>query len=108
MNGQEGRYADIIFEKKGTVARITDVKEGRRPVSGDRRIGVTITGCDTFLVDETKLSVSPDGYMLAESVALVDDESPLAEETKSREPVRVVVVVGLLHGNGVVDLLSQS
>jgi len=109
VNGEEGRYADIIFEKEGTIATIQELKEGKRPVSGDRKVNVAIQGGDSFVVDESNLSVTDDGYMVAtnESPTNIvhdgDDASPSQAESS-----RIVVVVGLLHGNGVVDLLSKS
>lgn len=110
VNGKEGRYADIIFESEGTFAKISEVKEGKRPVSGDRKINVSIQGGDSFVVDESHLSVSNDGYMVANIVKPIDANgvgNVQQSEEESAESVRIVVVVGLLHGNGVVDLLSK-
>jgi len=110
VNGVEGRYADIIFEKVGTLAKIEELKEGKRPVSGDRKLSVSIRGGDFFVVDESNLSVSDDGYMVATNVSpiVVDDvDNVLSSQVVSVDNVRLVVVVGLLHGNGVVDLLSK-
>ncbi|KAL7542763.1 hypothetical protein ACHAXR_013095 [Thalassiosira sp. AJA248-18] len=109
VNGVEGRYADIIFEKVGTFAKIKELKEGKRP-SGDRKIGVAIKGGDSFVVDESNLEVCDDGYMVATGVKPIDVEdcdNILSGKEESRESVRMVVVVGLLHGNGVVDLISK-
>ncbi|KAL7533416.1 hypothetical protein ACHAWF_004486 [Thalassiosira exigua] len=110
VNGEEGRYADIIFEKKGTLARIKSITEGARPVSGDRKIGVSIEGSDCFAVDESNISISNGGYMVARAVKKQPVESNvndgLSLNDGVQEKVRMVVVVGLLHGNGVVDLLS--
>ena len=113
--GEEGRYADVIFEKEASYAKIIDMKEGKRPTSGDRRIGVRIKGGDSFTVDESSLSVR-DGYIVAHNVkptasnndadSALDVDSALSSESDG-ERVRMVVVVGLLHGNGVVDLLSH-
>lgn len=110
VNGVEGRYADIIFEKVGTLAEIKELKEGKRPVSGDRKVSVSIQGGDSFVVDESNLSVSDDGYMVVTNVLpkVIDDaDNVLSSQGESVENVRMVVVVGLLHGNGVVDLLSK-
>lgn len=115
INGIEGRYADIIFERKGTIATIVDLKEGRRP-SGDRKVGVTIEGGDEFnIIDESSnLSVTDDGYMIASDILTKTQKrkhsksiQPPNNGKESKEWVRVVVVVGLLHGNGVVKLLSK-
>jgi len=110
VNGEEGRYADIIFESAGTFAKINEVQEGKRPVSGDRKINVSIQGGDSFVLDESRLSVSDDGYMVANNVKPIDVsdvDNVLSSQEDSAESVRVVVVVGLLHGNGIVDLLSK-
>ncbi|KAL9188504.1 hypothetical protein ACHAXT_006882 [Thalassiosira profunda] len=110
VDGKEGRYADVIFEKVGTYAKILSLTEGKRPVSGDRRIGVRIEGGDSFVVDESNSSVTRDGYMIATNVRQtsdMDDGEPPGQE-RSATSVRLVVVVGLLHGNGVVDVLSKA
>ena len=107
INGIEGRYADIIFERKGTLASIVDLKEGKRPISGDRKIGVTIEGGYEFLIDDetSSISVSEDGYMIAKRWENNGLNNKPAQSTD--QWVRVIVVVGLLHGNGVVKLLSK-
>jgi Lon protease-like protein len=109
INGIEGRYADIIFEWKGTLASIVELKEGKRPISGDRKIGVTIEGSDEFIIDDesSSIPVTEDGYMIAKKRDNNYDLSKPSIQRKSDEWVRVVVVVGLLHGNGVVKLLSK-
>lgn len=107
VNGIEGRYADIIFERKGALASIVELKEGKRPTSGDRKIGVTIEGGDEFTIDDesTSISVTKDGYMIANKWDSNDLSKPIQSDD---EWVKVVVVVGLLHGNGVVKLLSKD
>ena len=110
VNGEEGRFADIIFEKQGIYATIKELNEGHRPVSGDRRIHVKIEGREAFIVDENNLSVSSDGYMVAKQVVkptVVDSDnfnydtlSSTSEEGRESS-IRIVVVVGLLHANGV-------
>lgn len=108
INGIEGRYSDIIFERKGTLASVVELKEGKRPISGDRKIGVTIEGGEEFIIDDesSSISVTEDGYMIAKKWDDNDDFSKPSIQ-RSDEWVRVVVVVGLLHGNGVVKLLSK-
>ena len=109
VKGEEGRYADIILEKTGTLARIKELEEGERP-SGDRKINVCIQGGDSFIVDESNLSVSNDGYMIASKIEPMDANGVygvLSSQKETVESVRIVVVVGLLHGNGVIDLLSK-
>eukprot|EP00584_Thalassiosira_punctigera_P018279 CAMPEP_0172545480 /NCGR_PEP_ID=MMETSP1067-20121228/15388_1 /TAXON_ID=265564 ORGANISM="Thalassiosira punctigera, Strain Tpunct2005C2" /NCGR_SAMPLE_ID=MMETSP1067 /ASSEMBLY_ACC=CAM_ASM_000444 /LENGTH=453 /DNA_ID=CAMNT_0013332223 /DNA_START=170 /DNA_END=1527 /DNA_ORIENTATION=+ len=101
VNGVEGRYADVIFERVGTLATIKELKEGKRLVSGDRRISVSIEGGDSFVADASNLSVSEDGYMVATNVTPVDSaglNDVLSSKKVSTESVRMVVVVGLLHG----------
>ena len=108
IDGLEGRYADIIFERKGTLVSIVELKEGKRPISGDRKIGVAIEGGEEFTIDDasSSISVTNDGYMVAKQW----DSNDLSESNQyygDDEWVRVVVVVGLLHGNGVLKLLSK-
>ena len=81
------------------------------PVSGIRKIGVAIEGGDSFVVDESNLSVVYDGYMVATNVKPIDGNDVQnigSSQEHTAESVRMVVVVGLLHGNGVVDLLSKE
>merc|ERR1712194_821090 len=110
VNDDEGRYADIIFEKVGTLAKIEKLQEGTRPVSGDRKLKVAIRGGDSFMVEESSVSVSEDGYLVAKDVSPILDnvETVPLSVGSSTKTVKMVVVVGLLHGNGVVDLLSKS
>lgn len=108
INGLEGRYADIIFERRGALASIVELKEGKRPISGDRKIGVTIEGAGDFTIDDesSSISVTTDGYMIAKKWDSVNLNS-IPAGSDDDDWVKVVVVVGLLHGNGVVKLLSQ-
>ena len=108
IDGLEGRYADIIFERKGTLASIVELKEGKRPISGDRKIGVAIEGGEEFTIDDasSSISVTKDGYMVAKQWES-NDLSESNQYYDDDEWVRVVVVVGLLHGNGVLKLLSK-
>lgn len=113
VNGMEGRYADVIFDMEGSFAKIKQLKEGKRSMSGDRKISVTIQGDDSFLVNETLLSVSDDGYMVAADLKPIDvreevDHFPQASEEECTDVIRIVVVAGLLHGNGIIDLLSKE
>ncbi len=111
VNGMEGRYADVVFDKKGSVAKITQLNEGKRSVSGDRKVSVTIQGGGSFIVNEPTLSISDDGYMVATNFEPMDgrevDHFLQASEVEGTEVIRIVVVAGLLHGNGVIDLLSK-
>jgi hypothetical protein len=113
IDGAEGRYADVIFDTIGNLARVSQVKEGKRPVSGDRRLAVSLVGGDSFIVDESNLIVCDDGYMMASSVEPKCIENvacePLKKNGKYEDvPVRIVVVVGLFHGNGVLTTLLNS
>jgi hypothetical protein len=116
VDGNEGRYADLIFERKGVLAQIVDeVVEGTRP-SGARKVGVKIVGGDSFLIQNEKeeFSICEDGYLVASKAMLenrnTDKEGETADSAQgsdSSETVKVVVVVGLLHANGVIQRLSQ-
>lgn len=111
VNGMEGRYADVVFDKKGSFAKIKQLNEGKRSVSGDRVVSVTIQGDGSFIVNEPALSISDDGYMVATNLVPLDsrevDHFPQTSEEGVAEVIRIVVVAGLLHGNGVIDLLSK-
>jgi hypothetical protein len=113
ISGKEGRYADAIFETIGNLAEVVDVKEGKRPVSGDRRLSVALRGGESFIVNDSSLTVCDDGYMIASDVdpqCLEHVISTLGEKNAidTDDKVRIVVVVGLLHGNGVLSLLSKQ
>ena len=111
VNGVEARYADVIFGKLGTFAKIKQIREGKRSVSGDRKVSVSIEGGESFIVDASRLSISSDGYMVATPNVKPNrrEEANYSRSSKeiTKEKIRLVVVVGLLHGNGVVDLLSK-
>lgn len=122
-SGKEGRYADIIFKRQGTVAQIMgDVDEGSRP-SGARKVSVRIVGGDTFFIDnENELTVSDEGYIVAQRLddgrhitganATSADNKRMTGIADSSElnddSVRIIVVVGLLHANGVIQRLSNK
>jgi hypothetical protein len=111
INGVEGRYADVIFDTCATFAKIKGIKEGKRTLSGDRKISVSIEGCDSFIVDDSNVSISSDGYMSAVPTAESSDREVgciRSNQESARERIRLVVVVGLLHGNGVVELISKN
>jgi hypothetical protein len=111
INGVEGRYADVIFDTCATFAKIKGIKEGKRTLSGDRKISVSIEGCDSFIVDDSNVSISSDGYMSAVPTVESSDREVgciRSNQESARERIRLVVVVGLLHGNGVVDLISKN
>ena len=111
INEQECRYADIIFDTIGNLADVMKINEGQRPISGDRRLSVSMRGGDSFIIDESNLSICDEGYMIASAV-----ETHCLEHVSSAldtindnndEVVRIVIVVGLLHGNGILSLLSE-
>jgi len=110
VNGSEGRYADIIFSKEGRMATLLETKEGNRP-SGDRRISCKIEGGEKVIVDEGNASVRNEGYMVMEKRKLSLDSSPVVVEScekRDAKKIKIVVVVGLLHANGIIDRLSES
>jgi len=110
VNGSEGRYADIIFSKEGRMAALLETKEGNRP-SGDRRISCKIEGGEKVTLDEGNASLRNEGYMVMEKRKLSLDSSPVVVESCEKldvKPIKIVVVVGLLHANGIIDRLSES
>jgi hypothetical protein len=107
IDGAEARYADVIFQRSGTMAEIIDLVEGQRP-SGDRKIGVRIEGRNTFFVDEKKLAISKEGYLVASGVGKEITESMINNAPiDNQEDLNIVVVVGLLHANGVIQRLAN-
>lgn len=106
VNGSEGRYTDIIFETNALYAQIIEKEEGKRAVSGDRKVNVIIEGGDSFVVDASHIFISNHGYMIS-SQNTVTDGKEVDKPESGKKQIRLVVVVGLLHGNGVVDLLSK-
>mmetsp|Transcript_28273 Transcript_28273/g.56430 ORF Transcript_28273/g.56430 Transcript_28273/m.56430 type:complete len:523 (-) Transcript_28273:28-1596(-) len=113
IDGSEARYADIIFERVGALATMVALEEGRRPVSGDRKVNVAIVGSDYFVVDESKLSITDDGYMVARDMSPMTsfeniENAEVSISNRQNEKLKMIVVVGLLHGNGIVNLLSDK
>ena len=120
MNGTEGRYADIIFNRKGRIAELLDVEEGQRP-SGARKVQVRIKGKESFYIqDEEDLKVVEEGYMVSSKpfthlLETKDDakdgrvvaRSADNSDGSDRAEINIVVVVGLLHANGVLGSLSS-
>jgi hypothetical protein len=89
------------------MAEIIDLVEGQRP-SGDRKIGVRIEGRNTFFVDEKKLAISKEGYLVASGVGKEITESMINNAPiDNQEDLNIVVVVGLLHANGVIQRLAN-
>merc|ERR1711862_211560 len=90
------------------MGKIKELEEGRRPVSGDRRIAVAIEGLESFVVNDANLSVADDGFMVVSSEGLSVADEGESNKSELDYKVRLVVVVGLLHANGVIDLLSDA
>jgi len=107
LNGAEGRYADVIFKRKGRMASLTGLTEGQRP-SGARKVSVSIEGRDSFTVNEGDLSVVEEGYLVASNIQSDDvtTSSDKKSYTSTEEDIKIVVVAGMLHANGIIDRLS--
>ena len=63
----EGRYADVIFRRRGRFGELNGVTEGSRP-SGARKVGAKILGKESFDLSLSKddggndgISVTPEG-----------------------------------------------
>ena len=113
IDGKEGRYADVVFQRKGMMANMIKLVEGTRPVSGDRKVSVQIEGVESFLVNEDELSISREGYLIVSNVHgdIASSEVECVdykENLNCDEGIDIVVVVGLLHANGVIDRLVAS
>lgn len=96
-------------------ARVTRVAEGRRAVTGARKLEVWIEGASDdepggFVPNVARTTPHPAGYLVAdvdgEPEEEAEDESRSRSQTEDGAPVRCVCVVGLAHCNGVVTRLE--
>lgn len=113
---KEGRYADVIFRRRGRFGELTDVIEGSRP-SGARKVGARILGKEAFDLSTSKdengndqISVVEEGYLTASGLLPIDrdDEMSGINVDDTPDEINIVVVVGLLHANGVLDCLLRT
>ena len=111
------RAADVVIEPWMRRARVLRCEEGRRSVTGDRKLEVWIEGQDDstpggYVPRVSSIAAHPAGYLCA-----VTDEDGGPEDRASvwagapangaaGGPVRTVCVVGLAHCNGVIERLS--
>jgi len=116
MSFVEGRYADVIFRRVGRFGELNGVTEGSRP-SGARKVGAKIIGKESFDLSLSKdsdgndgISVTPEGYLTASNLIPINEyeTAPNVEVMDSPNEINIVVVVGLLHANGVLESLSRS
>ena len=118
LNHRSGfRAADVVIEPWMRRARVLRCEEGRRSVTGDRKLEVWIEGMDDstpggYVPRVSSIAAHPAGYLCA-----VTDEDGGPEDRASvwggasasgaaGGPVRTVCVVGLAHCNGVIERLS--
>mmetsp|Transcript_15776 Transcript_15776/g.21927 ORF Transcript_15776/g.21927 Transcript_15776/m.21927 type:complete len:90 (-) Transcript_15776:1544-1813(-) len=89
------------------MAFLTGLTERQRP-SGARKVLVSIEGRDSFKLNESDLSVVDEGYLVASNVQ--SDDVTTSNDNKSYtstdEDIKIVVVAGMLHANGIMDRLS--
>ena len=113
---QEGRYADVIFRRRGRFGELTNVVEGSRP-SGARKVGARILGKEAFDLSSSRdengddcISVVKEGYLAASGLQPLEEDEEISHTNIENVPkeINIVVVVGLLHANGVLDCLSRS
>ncbi len=112
---KEGRYADVIFRRRGRFGELVRVVEGSRP-SGARKVGAKIVGKEAFDLSSSqdehgkdRISVVEEGYLTATSLLPIDEDEAIAISDIDGPPeVNIVVVVGLLHANGVLDCLLRT
>lgn len=102
LDGKEGKYADVIFKRRGRMASLENLIEGTRP-SGDRKVTAEIEGKNAFTLDEKHIFVADEGYLMTSGIA--EETCPIIPANICDEDVSIIVVVGLLHANGVVDQL---
>lgn len=112
-DGKEGRYADLIFQRTGRLATLVNVIEGSRP-SGARKVSARIEGGQPFTVKEDAVIVSNEGYLIVTpkattgSALLQTSNKDTNTPRKKNDNIKIVVVAGLLHVNGIVDTLASA
>ena len=110
-NDRYKRNADLVVERWARVARVTSVTEGRRTVTGDRKLSVSLEGMED-LRQVKRFSAHPVGYMMATLMeaneAQTFDEVEEVDDKKKAKTTRVVCVVGLAHCNGVLSRLATA
>jgi hypothetical protein len=84
------------------MASLENLIEGTRP-SGDRKVTAEIEGKNAFTLDEKHIFVADEGYLMTSGIA--EETCPIIPANICDEDVSIIVVVGLLHANGVVDQL---
>ena len=109
------RSADLVVEPSMRRARVTRVTEGRRAVTGARKLEVWIEGASDdepggVVPNVARTTPHPAGYLVAdvdgEPEEEAEDKSRSRSQTEDGAPVRCVCVVGLAHCNGVVTRLE--
>jgi len=117
-NFVEGRYADVIFRRRGRFGELINIIEGNRP-SGARKVLAKIVGRESFEFPSStgngddRISVVPEGYLTSSNLQPVNKDQTNFKtdiddiETEDDE-INIVVVVGLLHVNGVLECLSRN
>jgi len=114
----EGRYADVIFRRRGRFGELVSVTEGSRP-SGARKVGAKLVGKDAFDLSSSSkdsdsksdISVAPEGYLTASNLMPINENDEIMTAIEDKEipdEINIVVVVGLLHVNGVLECLLRS
>jgi pheromone shutdown protein TraB len=112
----EGRYADVIFHRRGRFGELTNVIEGSRP-SGARKVGAKILGKEAFDLSSSRdengndlISVVQEGYLTASGLRSINEDEDTNDINVEDTPdeINIVVVVGLLHANGVLDRLLKT
>jgi len=117
----EGRYADVIFRRRGRFGEISSVREGTRP-SGARKVSTNIIGKESFYLPSSKeIFVASDGYLMASNLQPIDDghqevniisdsdrEYNDVNTVKGGDIINIVIVCGLLHANGILEHLSEE
>jgi hypothetical protein len=112
----EGRYADVIFRRRGRLGELINVVEGSRP-SGARKVGAQILGKEAFDFPSSKdengndrISVVREGYLTASGLRPMNEDANIPDVNIEDAPdeINIVVVVGLLHANGVLDCLLRT
>ena len=104
---EDGRVsADVVVDPRACrVATVERVEEGKRPVSGDRRLAVWLVGGEAREARDLRAAPGGRGYLVGTTAGPRGEgttAAPLAEAARPRDasaPVHVVAVVGLVHAN---------
>ena len=100
------RYANVVFRPRAVLAYVRAARKGTLP-SGARKVGLVIEGAEET-VEARNPDVSKNGYLTTTTKdASKEVTVPTDNDAHDLAKIKIVVVVGLLHANGVINLLAS-